>query len=383
MRIAYISTLRSAPWGGSEELWYQSAGEAIKSDHKLGVFIYDWHDEPKQISKLREQGAEIYKRRRNFSISKRIINKVSKNSFPSLNSYKDLVKFNPDIIVVTDGSTYYTVNDRELSELLLKTFKNRYVIISQSNTDYHLPVDRDNAIELFENACKVFFVAENNRRLAFHQLAYNLTKTSVIQNPVLLNSFEQRPSNSDSNEIHCAVVGRFCISDKGQDILIAMMADESFKSSNIKLHLYGNGSDGEYLKKLISFYNVTDKVIIEGFVNDRNLIWDKCQCLLMCSHAEGTPLTVLEAMIAGRVCIVTNVGGNNEWIVDGKNGFLVSAPNKDLFAAKLQLALNRINEWEALGKAAHDSAMKKIDTNPGKTLLNNIEYIISKEIKMA
>ena len=382
MRIAYISTLHSAPWGGSEELWYQSAVEAIKLNHQLGLFIYDWPEEPKQVLRLREQGTKIYKRRRTVSIFKRIINKVSnkifKNNFLFLNSYKALIKFKPEIIIVTDGSTYYTANDHELSDLLLKKFRNKYVIISQSNTDYHLPDDRDQAIHLFENAAGVFFVAENNRRLAFHQLAYNLTKTSVIQNPVLLNSFEQRPYHSIDNEIHCAVVGRFCISDKGQDILIAMLADAYWKNSNIKLHLYGNGIDSEYLQKLISFYGVADKVIIEGFVDNRDLIWDKCQCLLMCSHAEGTPLTVLEAMIAGRVCIVTNVGGNNEWITDGENGFLVSAPDKDLFSSKLQSTLKRIDEWEAIGKAAHDSAMKKIDTNPGKTLLNKIEGLVAK-----
>ena len=50
--------------------------------------------------------------------------------------------------------------------------------------------------------------------------------------------------------------------------------------------------------------------------------------------------------------------------------------------AKLRSALNRINEWEVISKAAHDSAMKKIDKHPGRTLLNKIEEIIAKEIKV-
>lgn len=380
MRIAYISTLQTMPWGGSEELWYQSAEEAIRVGHKLGVFIYDWDNCPAQIIKLKEAGAIIYKRNRNVSLLNRFVNKILLKAFGKRsnfnNPYNPLLSFKPDIIVVTDGSTYYTVNDKNLSKLLLQSFKKKYIIISQSNSYYHLPFKRRYAIHLFENAARIFFVSEQNRRVAFHQLAFKLTKTDLIQNPVLLADFNSFELPSVSDTIHCGLVGRFSIADKGQDILIEMLSDDLWRNSNIVFHLYGHGADREYLENLITFYQLYNKVIIEGFKDNRAEIWKKCHCLLMCSHAEGSPLTVLEAMIAGRVCIVTNVGGNSEWINDGENGFLVSAPDKELFSAKLQVALERINEWNIIGERAHYTAMKKIDANPGKTLLNKIEEIV-------
>jgi len=203
-------------------------------------------------------------------------------------------------------------------------------------------------------------------------LAHRLTRAELIQNPILLDHFEIQPYPAVNGTIHCAVVGRFCISDKGQDILISMFGEDGWKAADIKLHLYGKGEDQEYLEQLIAYYGAGDKVTIEGFSENKNEIWDKCHCLLMCSHSEGTPLTLLEAMVAGRVCIVTRVGGNEEWIEDGENGFLVDAPTGRLFGGKLKEALERVGEWERIGKAAHDHARGKMESNPGKMLVEKI-----------
>jgi glycosyltransferase involved in cell wall biosynthesis len=376
MRIAYVSTILTSPWGGSEELWYQSAKEAVAQHHQLGLFIYSWRELPFQIKELQKAGAILHRRNHKPSFKTRLLIKLSiffsKKTPDFLNPFHSLLIFNPDIIIVTDGSTYYAANDDSLSDLLLKRFQNKYVIISQANTDYHLPANRQKAISLFENSLQVFFVSEENRKMALHQLAYTLSKSSYIQNPILLPDFNYRPYHQKDHLVHCAVVGRFDITNKGQDILIAMMNESYWRNSNVVLHLYGQGADKNYLQNLIEYYKLTDKVFIEGFANDRNIIWDKCACLLMCSHIEGTPLTVLEAMVAGRVCIVTKVGGNAEWIEDGRTGFLVDAPVKEIFSAKLKQAMEAYSEWNTIGKTAHDQAMRKMDVNPGKTLLDRI-----------
>ena len=65
----------------------------------------------------------------------------------------------------------------------------------------------------------------------------------------------------------------------------------------------------------------------------------------MPSIIEGTPLTLLEAMVLGRVCIVTRVGGNDEWVVDGRNGFLAEAPTRELLSNKLREAMDNLDKW--------------------------------------
>lgn len=376
MRIAYISTIKNAPWGGSEELWFQCAKKAIDESHSIGVFVYDWTEEPAPLKYLKEKGALIGKRDRFPSLFKRLLHRIfvrfGAGGSLYLNPYKEVINFKPDCIVVTDGATYYASDDNWLRSLLVKYFEGRYIIVIQGNGPYHFPADRSVAISFFQKAKRLVFVAENNRVQAFHQLASRLDNTLVIQNPVNLAAYDSiRLPEIKDHCIHFAMVGRLTVSDKGQDIVIAMMADSFWRKQNIRIHIYGKGMDLDYIKKLVAFYGVEDKVILEGHATIEH-IWKHCHALLMPSIVEGTPLTLLEAMVLGRICIVTRVGGNDEWIVDGKNGFLAEAPTQELFSAKMKEALQSVDRWPDMAKSAHLDALARLDSQPGNTLLQQI-----------
>jgi L-malate glycosyltransferase len=376
MNIAYVSTIRSAAWGGSEELWYQSAVKAIEENHKIAVFIYDWEHEPAAIRSLRKKGALICKRKRNTSLSRRLIIRVAGlfrfDQKLFLNPYNKVRKFRPDRIIITDGATYYTANDQWLRNLLTAHFAGQYIIICQGNGAYHFPNCREHAVLLFGGAKRIVFVADNNRYQAFHQLAFELSNTVVVQNPVNLTSFQPLPYPEIADGcIHFAVVGRLMVSDKGQDIVVAMMAEDFWRTANVVIHIYGSGSDINYLKDLIRFYNVESKVIIEGHASIEE-IWSLCHALLMPSIIEGTPLTLLESMSLGRVCIVTDVGGNREWIKDGENGFLIAAPTQTLFSSGLKKAIERCEHWPKIAEQAHLDAIRRLDYHPGETLFRLI-----------
>lgn len=376
MRIAYISTIKGAAWGGSEELWYQSALKAIGEKHTIGVFVYDWDEEPAPLQRLRGQGGAIFKRKRTPSFARRVLFKFSSRlgGIPDryLNPYHRVRIFDPDRIVVTDGATYYAANDVWLRKLLYEHFAGRYIIISQGNSPYHFPDSRPLTISFFEKAKKVIFVAENNRQQAFHQLAHKLNNSLVIQNPVnLIPPGILKMPETDKGCIHFAVVGRLLVSDKGQDIVISMMAEEFWKKANIRIHIYGKGPDLDHIQALIRYYEVEDKVSFEGYSKVED-IWRRCHALLMPSICEGTPLTLLEAMISGRICIVTDVGGNAEWISDGENGFLAMAPTQELFSRKMKEAIQSVEQWPAMAERAHRDTLARLDNYPGHTLLQQI-----------
>ena len=64
------------------------------------------------------------------------------------------------------------------------------------------------------------------------------------------------------------------------------------------------------------------------------------------------PLSVVEAMLCGRPCIVTDVAGNRELIRDNVNGFLAKAPTVELLDEAMNRAWENRHRLREMGEAA-------------------------------
>ncbi len=361
-------------WGGSEELWYLGAQEAQARGHSVLVSVFRWPTDAPKVQALEKKGAVIHRRRATPPLIHRLVSKLSARlglKPPSfLNPFLALEKWRPDLVVVTDGATYYTVEDPWLSSTLSSYFKGRYLIICQGNAPYHMPSDRRRAREFFAQAARVLFVSEGNRRQAYHQLASRIENSEVVQNPIQDSVRNMLPMPEyDGGLIRFATVGRLAVSDKGQDLLLSALSDPYWKAFPYRLHIYGSGSDRAYLEELIAYYGLSEKVALEGYA-DPSHIWAKCHCLVMPSIIEGTPLTLLEAMSAGRVCIATDVGGNSQWIEDGFNGYLIDAPKPELIDRKMRQAVSEFDGWSRMAKEARRTIEERAVYDQGSAILS-------------
>lgn len=361
-------------WGGSEELWYLGAQEALERGHSVFVSVFRWPTDAPKVQALEAEGAVIHRRRATPSLIHRLVSKLSVwiglKSPGVLNPFSALESWRPDLVVITDGATYYTVDDPWLSSTLSSHFKGRYLIICQGNAQYHMPTDRSRAREFFAQARRVLFVSEGNRQQAYHQLASRIENSEVIQNPIQDSVRNIIPMpESDGVLIRFATVGRLAVSDKGQDLLLSVLSDPYWKDFPYHLHIYGSGPDRAYLEELIVYYGLSDKVTLEGY-GDPSHIWTQCHCLIMPSIIEGTPLTLLEAMSAGRVCIATDVGGNSQWIQDGFNGYLIDAPKPDLIDRKMRLALADFDAWNRVAINARRTIEERAVYDQGSRILS-------------
>jgi glycosyltransferase involved in cell wall biosynthesis len=76
------------------------------------------------------------------------------------------------------------------------------------------------------------------------------------------------------------------------------------------------------------------------------------------------PIAIIEAMMAGRVVITTDIGGNAEHIIDNENGFIANAPNLNSLDEALERAWAMHKSWEQIGSKARDHIISKINFDP-------------------
>ncbi|MDZ8055078.1 MAG: glycosyltransferase family 4 protein [Aulosira sp. ZfuVER01] len=375
-RIAIISTMSGFPWGGSEYLWAKMAEQSLLEGHEVFLSIYDWSVNHPVIIQLQQQGAKLLPRPR-FSkanlisrISRRIIDKLPLlNSSYSLSDYQAVIDCQPDVICINEGHVYNGVYEPNLISLL-NTSSIPYLIVSQLNEE-NCKLDsnaRTSAEKLFSSASYHVFVSHHNLKLTERQLAQSLPNAVVLQNPVNLSDLSKVPWPFQST-ICFASVARLEVGFKGQDILFEILSSPIWQQRDWQCNLYGSGPDQAYLEDLTYHYGIADKIKFMGHLNDIRSIWSDNHILLLPSRAEGTPLALIEAMLCGRPAVVTDVGGNAEWIEDEQTGFIAEAPTPKSFNAALDRAWLAQNNWKQMGIKAHEYATSKLDYSPGKSLL--------------
>lgn len=141
--------------------------------------------------------------------------------------------------------------------------------------------------------------------------------------------------------------------EKGQHVLIEAVS--KLKDEKFKLVLVGGGSAeySQHLKALIQRHQLEQTVIMTGFVDSVIAYVAGGEIGVLPSIvAEGCSLAAQEHMAQGHPIVATNNGGQREYIVDGKNGLLVSPNDPDALAEALRKLLRNPALRQQLGAQA-------------------------------
>lgn len=179
-------------------------------------------------------------------------------------------------------------------------------------------------------------------------------KISVIYNGVDTSSFAKLPETCHQ-PLQMIYVGRL-IREKGVQTTIAAL--ESLKGKMaFCFSIVGDGPYCETLKAMVRQRGLADQVRFLGSRRDIPALLEGADIFIhMPEWEEGFGITVVEAMAAGKVCVVADSGALPEIVTDGVNGFLVEKGNAQALARKIQ---------EIAGKLASEE-MQKIRTNAVK-----------------
>lgn len=371
-------------WGGSEELWSKAVpflrnkGYAIVAcrpfiiyEHPKiadlvnhGVEFLQTHSLPEEPVQLSWSQLTSINIRKFFGIKEPVKEPVEKAqpllpieqqfdwpaqvlTFDQALFTQNLKSHQPELVVISQGGNF----DGLIYGEACRANGVPYVIVSHKTVDFYWPPTpfRERMRQVYLQARQCFFVSQHTKRFTEEQFGVRLPDSQVIFNPVKITEIIPYPDTDEIFQLCC--MGRLDVVQKGQDILIRALSDEKWKSRPIQVKIIGAGPDEGALRELAILLGVEDKVVFAGEVSNIDQIWRECHALVLPSRAEGLPLVIVEAMMAGRPVITTDVGGNIEFLEDGVTGF-VGYANDVSFAQTLDRAWEHRARWSEMGSQA-------------------------------
>ena len=109
------------------------------------------------------------------------------------------------------------------------------------------------------------------------------------------------------------------------DAFIALLALVPDQGQRLRLAIVGDGPLLPALSAKVAAAGIAELVWLPGARMDIDAVMRSFSVFVLSSLAEGTPMTVLEAMASGLPVVSTGVGGVPEVVVDGVTGTLVAA----------------------------------------------------------
>lgn len=124
--------------------------------------------------------------------------------------------------------------------------------------------------------------------------------------------------------------------NKNQKTLISAVGKLKEKIPSIKLLLAGNGPLEQDLREQVEQEGLNDCVRFLGYRTDLEKVVPAVDLVVSCSHREGLPLNIIEAMLCKKPVIASHNRGHNELIENNVNGYLVSATDVDAFVDRIE-----------------------------------------------
>lgn len=166
-------------------------------------------------------------------------------------------------------------------------------------------------------------------------------KLKMVPNGVRLESFKQcdgtrlnvRTTLALDDQFVWLAVGRL---DTPKDYPNLLTAFSRLRNRRHVLLVAGEGHLRESIERLTAELGISEKVRFLGIREDIPQLMAAADAYVMSSAWEGLPMVLLEAAASALPIVTTAVGGTEEIVHDGVNGFLASAKDPEALADAMQ-----------------------------------------------
>src|SRR5438552_1776427 len=379
MNVVFVSGNRT--WGGSEELWSATAAVLASDGHRVTVFKSGVDPSEPRIRRLRELSARIRDLARFPLMPRRLFTLVRSLSSGAAYGHEAVrlliglaLSRRPDLVVVSQGGNH----DGYFLAEVCRRLRLPYAIVSHKASELYWPADwqQKTIAAVYRAARACFFVSEHARLLTEEQLGFPPPHAAVVRNPFLVAWEPRTDWPDDRRELRLACVGRLHPKEKGQDLLLRVLARPRWRDRPLAVTVHADGLQRASLERMsrnLGLRNAT----FAGFVRDVPAIWSAHHGLVLPSRCEGMPIALVEAMLSGRVPIVTDVGGNAEVVDDGATAYVAAAPTEDALEDAMERAWSERHRWREVGAAAAARIRTLIPREPERCFARRLVDLVS------
>lgn len=209
-------------------------------------------------------------------------------------------------------------------------------------------------------AHRVISVSEHDRQAGVEAGLLPPDRSSTIPNGIAVGPAGQvsRAPRRVGDAAEVLVVGRL-VPQKGIPVFLEAARTVLERQPRTRFTLAGDGPLRGELEEQAERLGIADQVRFLGTVTDTPELLGHCDLFVLPSLWEGMPLSLLEAMAAGRPAVATSVSGSAELILDEETGLLVPPGNPDALAAAVLRLLSDPQSAATMGDRARDRVRRE------------------------
>jgi glycosyltransferase involved in cell wall biosynthesis len=146
---------------------------------------------------------------------------------------------------------------------------------------------------------------------------------------------------------------------KRTDDLLTMLTGLRERGIDALLLLVGDGTDRADLEQRAHDLGIARSCLFLGYQEEVAPWYAICDAVVLTSANEGTPVTIIEALAAGRPVVSTRVGGVPDVVDEGETGFLVRRGDTHAMAERLELLARNPERARTMGETGRSRVLER------------------------
>lgn len=218
---------------------------------------------------------------------------------------------------------------------------------------------------------KLIAVCDFERKLALEFLSSPESEVVTIHNCLPDRSVHE---TRDSRTPVITMVARF---DLQKDHATLFRALSTMLDREWELRLAGSGPLLASAKQMAEEYGLTSRIHFLNQYPDTPGLLAKSDIFALITNWEAFPISILEAMRSGLPVVATDIGGINEAVQEGANGFLIPLRDAHCLANRLTQLLDSAELRQSMGQYSRSLFQQKFEW---RSMLDKTEAVYASSL---